>query len=142
MCVDGDTVLRRHLEENPAAQTEWDLHHKLRDDPRVTRLGRVLRETSVDELPQLLNVIRGDMSLVGPRPVVRNELSLYGASKHFYLAARPGITGPWQIGGRSTTAFADRVALDSGYVTGWSVGEDLRILLLTVPAVVSARGAY
>jgi len=142
MCANGDAVLKRHLDENPSARIEWDLTRKLRDDPRVTRLGRVLRETSVDELPQLLNVIRGDMSLVGPRPVVRNELTLYGPSKHLYLAARPGITGPWQIGGRSTTAFEDRVALDSGYVTGWSVAEDLRILLMTVPAVVGARGAY
>lgn len=142
MCVDGDAVLKRHLEENPSAQIEWDIHRKLRDDPRVTRLGRVLRETSVDELPQLLNVIRGDMSLVGPRPVVKDELSLYGPSKHLYLSARPGITGPWQIGGRSTTEFADRVAMDSGYVTGWSVAKDIRILLKTVPAVVGARGAY
>ena len=101
MCGDATEVLRRHLDRDAAARVEWHTNRKLRNDPRVTPLGRVLREYSVDELPQLLNVIRGEMSLVGPRPVVEDELSLYGAEAVTYCSARPGITGNWQVSGRS-----------------------------------------
>lgn len=142
MRVDAAEVLRRHLAQDDAARAEWAASRKLRNDPRITRLGRVLREYSVDELPQLLNVIRGDMSLVGPRPVVEDELSYYGSKAEAYFAARPGITGLWQVSGRSDTHYARRVELDAEYVRSWSHGQDMKILLRTVPAVLGARGSY
>ncbi len=141
MCVHGDRVLRQHLACNAAAQLEWEAQRKLKDDPRVTPLGRVLREYSVDELPQLLNVLKGDMSLVGPRPVVDEEIDRYGDKAVHYLAARPGITGLWQVSGRSSTSYDERVELDSQYVDGWSFWGDLLILVRTVPAVIGARGS-
>lgn len=142
MCADATEVLHRHLETDEAARVEWAATRKLRNDPRITRFGRVLREYSVDELPQLLNVIRGDMSLVGPRPVVEEELAHYGPEAEAYCSARPGITGLWQVSGRSDTGYRRRVELDAEYVRSWSLGCDLRILLLTVPAVIGARGSY
>lgn len=141
MRTDAADVLRRHLERDDAARREWNASRKLRNDPRITRFGRILREYSVDELPQLLNVIRGDMSLVGPRPVVEDELSYYGREADAYFAARPGITGLWQVSGRSDTDYARRVELDAEYVRSWSHGHDIRILLRTVPAVLGARGS-
>ena len=142
MCADADLVLREHLASNTAARAEWHLRRKLKDDPRVTPLGRVLREYSVDELPQLLNVLKGEMSLVGPRPVVAEELSYYGPAAAYYCSARPGITGLWQVTGRSDTEYDQRVELDVRYVTTWSVVSDLVILLKTIPAVLGARGSY
>lgn len=141
MVVDGDAVLERHFLNQPGAREEWERDRKLRSDPRVTRLGEVLRKTSVDELPQLLNVILGEMSLVGPRPVVAEELERYGHDAPFYLAARPGITGLWQISGRSDTTYGERVLLDRRYVSEWSLALDLSILAKTVPAVLAARGS-
>jgi exopolysaccharide production protein ExoY len=141
MVADGDRVLREHLARNPAARLEWEEQRKLQDDPRVTRLGRTLREYSVDELPQLLNVLKGEMSLVGPRPVVDDELARYGSNVGHYLAARPGITGLWQVSGRSGTSYAERVALDAHYAATWNFKGDLGILLRTVPAVIGARGS-
>lgn len=142
MCVDGDAVLERHLANDAAARLEWETTRKLQADPRVTGIGAVLREYSIDEFPQLLNVLLGDMSLVGPRPVVDRELESYGPAAVHYLAARPGITGLWQISGRSNLGYDRRVALDSRYVLNWSFWSDAAILLKTVPAVVLARGAY
>ena len=142
MEIDAAARLDAHLAEDPVAREEWTTHRKLRKDPRVTPLGQVLREYSVDELPQLLNVIRGDMSLVGPRPVVAEELVGYGAEARHYCAARPGITGLWQVSGRSDTDFAQRVELDARYVRSWSFATDVVILLRTVPAVLGARGSY
>jgi exopolysaccharide production protein ExoY len=139
---DADARLREHLATCPTARAEWATHRKLRNDPRVTPLGQVLREYSVDELPQLLNVIRGDMSLVGPRPVVAEELAGYGAEAKHYCAARPGITGLWQVSGRSDTEFTRRIELDAQYVRTWSLWTDLAILARTVPAVLGARGSY
>jgi exopolysaccharide production protein ExoY len=114
---------------------------KLLPDPRLTRVGAFIRRWSLDELPQLLNVFRGEMSLVGPRPIVEAELPLYGDLMPFYLSCAPGLSGLWQISGRSDLAFASRVILDAGYVRSWSLFADIRILVLTLPAVLSRRGA-
>ncbi|MEM1274444.1 MAG: sugar transferase [Pseudomonadota bacterium] len=142
MAIDGDRILADYLARNSEAQAEWDATRKLRCDPRVTRLGRVLREYSVDELPQIINVLRGDMSFVGPRPVVAAELDRFGPQAALYMAARPGITGLWQVSGRSDTSYAERVALDSQYVACWSLWRDFVIVLRTIPAVIGARGSY
>jgi exopolysaccharide production protein ExoY len=141
MHQDGDAILERHLASDPAARAEWEETRKLTDDPRVTPLGRVLRELSLDELPQFLNVIAGDMSLVGPRPVVADELERYGSSRRHYLSLRPGVTGLWQVSGRNETCYSRRVALDRYYASRWSPALDAAILARTVPAVVAKRGA-
>jgi len=142
MAVDSDRLLAEHLAANPVAQAEWDATRKLKNDPRVSPFGRVLREYSVDELPQVINVLRGDMSFVGPRPVVAQELERFGPQAALYLSARPGITGLWQVSGRSDTSYSERVALDSTYVAGWSLWGDFVIALRTIPAVLGARGSY
>ena len=142
MVVDAEAVLHRHLAANPAARQEWEANRKLKDDPRVTRLGRVLRKTSVDELPQLLNVLSGEMSLVGPRPIVPAEVVHYGPHIERYHAVRPGLTGMWQVSGRSDTSYPHRVALDCAYVARRSFGRDLSILIMTIPAVLSSKGSY
>jgi Undecaprenyl-phosphate galactose phosphotransferase WbaP len=143
MVTDSQARLAALLEVNPAARAEWEATRKLKDDPRVTGTGRFLRATSLDELPQLINVLRGEMSLVGPRPVVAAELAAhYGAAAEHYLAVRPGITGLWQISGRSETSYDIRVALDTRYVANLSVWTDLGILLRTPLVVLSRRGAY
>jgi exopolysaccharide production protein ExoY len=142
MVTDGDAVLQAYLAANPEARIEWEETRKLTNDPRVTALGHVLRKYSVDELPQLINVLRGEMSFVGPRPVVVDELERYGPHAQAYLSARPGITGLWQTSGRSDTSYENRVALDDRYVRDWSFGEDIRILFRTIPVVLGARGSY
>ena len=143
MVPDADAVLARHLAENPAAQLEWNAARKLTNDPRVTWIGRFLRATSLDELPQLLNVLCGDMSLVGPRPVVRTELKQFYTAEHrsAYLSVRPGLTGLWQVSGRSDVDYARRVALDTEYVRSASLGLDTQILLRTVAIVLLQKGA-
>ncbi len=141
MVVNGDEVLAQYLDEHPEARAEWEDNRKLRHDPRVTALGEVLRKYSVDELPQLFNVLLGQMSFVGPRPVVRAELKRYGAASASYLATRPGITGLWQTSGRSDTSYEARVALDDRYVSEWSAGLDAVILIKTIPVVLGARGS-
>ncbi len=143
MVVDADRRLAALLERDPAARAEWETTRKLKHDPRVTWVGRFLRATSLDELPQLINVLRGEMSLVGPRPVQASELaSFYGAAAMHYMAVRPGLTGPWQVSGRSDTSYAQRVALDVGYATNPSLWTDVKILLRTPVAVLARRGAY
>ena len=143
MVVDSQSRLAALLEADPDVRAEWEATRKLRDDPRVTRIGRFLRATSLDELPQLLNVLRGEMSLVGPRPVVAAELAAhYGTAAEHYLSVRPGITGLWQVSGRSDTSYDTRVALDTQYATNPSIWTDLRILLRTPAIVVLRRGAY
>lgn len=143
MVPNAAAVLQDLLVNNPEAAQMWATSRKLPRDPRVTRIGKFLRATSLDELPQLFNVLRGEMSLVGPRPVVQEELTdHYGVAAVCYLAVRPGITGLWQISGRSDTTYAERVALDCRYVREFSLWQDLRILLQTVPAVLVRRGAY
>ena len=132
----SDALLAAHLAANPDAAEEWRATRKLRRDPRVTRLGRLLRETSLDELPQVFNVLRGDMSCVGPRPIVFSELQSYGAVARDYFTVRPGLTGLWQVSGRSSVSYEVRVELDRHYVRNRSILFDLMILARTVPAVV------
>ena len=141
MRVDGDIVLTRFLQETPEAIAEWVASCKLTADPRVTGVGRFLRVTSLDELPQLINIIRLEMSLVGPRPIVAAELPRYGSDVSYYLSIRPGLTGLWQVSGRTGLSYEQRVSLDSFYVKNWSLLNDLRIILVTVPAVIMRRGA-
>jgi len=143
MVADADRRLAALLERDPEARREWDATRKLKNDPRVTWVGRFLRASSLDELPQLINVLRGDMSLVGPRPVQAAELAaFYGPSAQHYMTVRPGITGPWQVSGRSDTSYAQRVALDVDYVMHPSLLNDIKILLRTPIAVLARRGAY
>jgi len=143
MVTDSEARLAALLASDEAARAEWAEHRKLRRDPRVTRIGRFLRASSLDELPQLINVLKGEMSLVGPRPVQAAELAqYYGAAAEHYMLVRPGITGPWQVSGRSETSYDRRVALDVAYATQPSLIEDIRILLRTPLAVLARRGAY
>ncbi len=142
MVPDADRVLQNLLSTNREAKEEWLRDHKLRNDPRVTRLGKFLRRTSLDELPQLWNVLRGEMSLVGPRPVVPDELRRYGNKVAIFLSATPGITGLWQISGRNDTDYKRRVALDVCYVRSRSLILDVYILIKTLPAVLARSGAY
>ncbi|HWG30947.1 MAG TPA: sugar transferase [Steroidobacteraceae bacterium] len=142
MVLNADEVLLGLLESDPALRAEWIRDHKLRDDPRITRLGRFLRRTSLDELPQIWNVVRGEMSLVGPRPVVREELLRYGRNVGAYLAAKPGITGLWQVTGRNDTNYRRRVILDTYYVCNHNLLLDTYILIRTVGVVIGGSGAY
>ena len=140
MHVDSARLLQQHLADNPAAREEWETTQKLKNDPRITLVGRILRKTSLDELPQLFNILRGDMSVVGPRPVVTEEIKKYGSDAMFYLMARPGLTGPWQVSGRNDVSYEARVAYDRQYVENWSLLKDMAIIVRTVPAVIMARG--
>jgi len=142
MRPDADKVLKKLLENDPIARSEWDKDFKLKNDPRVTPLGHFLRKTSLDELPQLINVVKGEMSLVGPRPIVQAELARYGEQVGLYLQVTPGITGLWQISGRNDTTYTGRVALDAWYVQNWSLWYDIAILFKTVDVVFNRRGAY
>lgn len=142
MAPDSDALLARYLVDNPGARAEWEASQKLKHDPRITPLGRFLRATSLDELPQLINVIRGEMSLVGPRPIVSAEMVRYGNQIEAYTCARPGITGLWQVSGRSDVDYGRRVMLDSHYVRTWSLPGDVLILLRTVKVVFSQSGSY
>ena len=142
MHVDADKRLSELLARDDDARQEWNTHFKLKDDPRITTLGLFLRKSSLDELPQLINVLKGDMSLVGPRPVIEEELVLYGEYESDYLNARPGITGLWQVSGRNDLDYDERVTLDATYVRNWTHALDLRILLKTVLVVLTRRGAY
>ena len=142
MATDADKILQDHLRKNPRAYEEWQATRKLQDDPRVTIVGSVLRKLSLDELPQLLNIIRGDMSVVGPRPVVEDELELYETSAVYYLKSRPGLTGLWQVSGRNDVSYAARIAFDTHYVTNWSLINDVVIVAKTIPAVCLSRGSY
>ncbi|MDE7370180.1 MAG: undecaprenyl-phosphate galactose phosphotransferase WbaP, partial [Desulfovibrio sp.] len=142
MMWDADAMLRECLARDPSLKAEWERDHKLKDDPRITRMGHFLRKTSLDELPQLLNVALGHMSLVGPRPIVVAEVKKYGPVFDEYCRVRPGITGLWQISGRNNTTYAERVAFDHYYINNWSVWMDLWILAKTVPVVLTGYGAY
>ncbi|SIP95798.1 sugar transferase [Pseudacidovorax sp. RU35E] len=143
MVTNSEEVLRHLLETDPAARAEWEATFKLKNDPRITRFGRFIRKTSLDELPQFWNVLMGDMSLVGPRPVVRKELEqYYGLYAPLYGSVRPGITGPWQVGGRSDLSYGERVALDVSYVHTRSAFGDICLLLKTVSVFVKHKGSY
>ena len=142
MVSNSADVLEKLLREDPQAKAEWEREFKLKDDPRITPIGHLLRRTSLDELPQLWNVLRGDMSLVGPRPVVQAELAKYGDDVDYYLHVKPGMTGLWQVSGRNDVDYETRVALDAWYVRNWSLWNDLVILIKTVKVVLQKDGAY
>jgi lipopolysaccharide/colanic/teichoic acid biosynthesis glycosyltransferase len=141
MVMDADVRLEQVLARDPVARAEWEDYQKLALDPRITPVGKFIRATSLDELPQLINVWRGDMSIVGPRPIMTDQIALYGEHFGDYCSLRPGITGLWQIGGRNNCTFAERVRLDMEYARTWSMLRDVQIIILTIPAVIGRRGA-
>lgn len=142
MVVDADQRLDQLLAECPKARQQWHETRKLNPDPRITRVGKFLRKTSLDELPQFFNVLRGDMSVVGPRPIVADEIERYADRFRYYKAVKPGISGLWQVSGRSDTSYASRVEMDVRYVLGMSLKLDLSIIAKTVGVVMFGRGAY
>jgi exopolysaccharide production protein ExoY len=142
MVVNSQERLAEYLAANPAAASEWALNHKLKNDPRITGLGRFLRKSSVDELPQLFNVLVGEMSIVGPRPIVEAELEKYGHYIADYYSVRPGITGLWQVCGRNDVSYRRRVAIDVTYVRERTLLLDCKILLMTIPAILTSKGTY
>jgi len=141
MMTDAPERLRKLLESDPSAAAEWATNRKLRNDPRITAIGGILRKSSLDELPQLFNVLKGDMSIVGPRPVTDEELERYASSVNAYLSCRPGITGLWQVSGRSTTTYNKRVACDTFYARNWSMALDVKIIAVTIPALLVSDNA-
>jgi Undecaprenyl-phosphate galactose phosphotransferase WbaP len=142
MVTDACSILEKHLRMHPEARQEWEQNGKLRSDPRITRIGRYLRKYSIDELPQLLNVLKGDLSLVGPRPLPEDQVHHYRDKLDVYKSVQPGVTGIWQVSGRSHTSYEERVRFDVYYVRNWSFWLDLYILLRTVWAVINTDGAY
>jgi Undecaprenyl-phosphate galactose phosphotransferase WbaP len=142
MVINGDQLLKEALESDPAIAAEWHATQKLKNDPRVTPIGKFLRKTSLDELPQLINVLLRQMSLVGPRPIVESEVRFYGDDIAHYYNTRPGVTGLWQVSGRSNTSYTRRVQLDVWYVNNWTVWLDIAVLLKTLPAVLGRTGAH
>ncbi len=143
MVTNSQEMLQQYLAENPAAKEEWEREFKLKNDPRVTPIGKVLRRTSLDELPQIFNVLRGEMSLVGPRPVIQEELDkYYGETAKLYCTVKPGITGLWQVSGRSDTTYDERVAMDESYINNRSLLGDIVILWKTIGVVALKKGAY
>jgi exopolysaccharide production protein ExoY len=143
MHVDADERLHELLKSNPELQKQWDHSRKLKNDPRITKVGNFLRRTSLDELPQFWNVLKGDLSVVGPRPVVRDEVvKYYGAKAHKILSVRPGLTGIWQTSGRSDTTYSKRILMDEHYVDNHSFLLDLKLVLKTIPSIFFSKGAY
>ena len=142
MVVDADRVLEQYFERYPQLRKDWEKDQKLKDDPRITRVGKFLRQTSLDEMPQLWNVLRGEMSMVGPRPIVQEEVRRYGDKFKLYLQVLPGITGLWQVSGRNNITYDERVNFDTYYVRNWSVWLDIYILIRTVKVVLAGDGAY
>jgi exopolysaccharide production protein ExoY len=142
MVTDASERLQLLLDSDPDAAAEWAANRKLRDDPRITVIGEILRKSSLDELPQLFNVLMGDMSIVGPRPVTVDELERYDSSVGAYLACRPGITGLWQVSGRSSTTYDKRVACDAFYARNWSMALDIKIMIVTIPSLLVSDSAF
>jgi Undecaprenyl-phosphate galactose phosphotransferase WbaP len=142
MVSDSEERLRKLLDSDPEIRKEWAANHKLKDDPRITGIGKILRRTSFDEFPQLINILKGEMSLVGPRPVVDEEVEKYGEDFNRIFSVRPGLTGLWQVSGRSDTDYAERVSFDTYYLQSWSVWLDIWVLLKTVNVVLRGKGAY
>jgi Undecaprenyl-phosphate galactose phosphotransferase WbaP len=142
MCVDADKKLEALLKNNPDARAEWEKDFKLKDDPRITKSGAFLRKTSLDELPQIFNVLKGEMSLVGPRPIITDEVPRYGKYIEDYYMVRPGITGMWQTSGRSDIDYDERVQMDTWYVRNWNIWFDVVLLWRTFSVVLSKKGAY
>jgi Undecaprenyl-phosphate galactose phosphotransferase WbaP len=142
MVTNSQEVLQQLLENDPEARAEWDKDFKLKNDPRITRVGKFIRKTSLDELPQLFNVLKGEMSLVGPRPVIEKELERYAGDRDYYLMAKPGMTGLWQVSGRNDVDYDTRVYFDAWYVKNWSLWNDIAILFKTINVVLKRDGAY
>jgi len=142
MVPNADEILEKYLSKNPELREEWETSHKLKKDPRVTRVGKILRKFSLDELPQLINILAGEMSLVGPRPIVADEVKFYEESFRLYTQVLPGLTGLWQVSGRSDTSYRYRVSLDEYYIRHWSIWMDIYILIRTVWVVIKRSGAY
>ena len=142
MVTNSQEILEKLLAEDPVRRAEWEKDRKFKDDPRITRIGKILRNTSLDELPQLWNILKGDMSFVGPRPVTTPELEKYGKQAGFILSVKPGLSGMWQISGRSETAYEERINLDTYYIQNWSIWLDLWIITKTVWVVIRGKGAY
>ena len=142
MCVDANSRLKKLLEDDPCAKEEWDKNFKLKNDPRITKSGAFLRKTSLDELPQIFNVLKGEMSLVGPRPIIKAEMERYGDYINDYLMVKPGITGMWQVNGRNDIDYSERVLLDSWYVRNWNIWIDFVMLFKTFKVVIRKDGAY
>jgi Undecaprenyl-phosphate galactose phosphotransferase WbaP len=142
MIKNADQTLTEGIQDQPRLQSEWQHRQKLKRDPRVTPIGRILRRTSLDELPQIWNVLRGQMSLVGPRPIVENEIPKYGEQFALFTRVRPGMTGLWQVSGRNNLPYSERVRLDIYYVRNWSVWLDLHLLSRTIIPVLFGDGAY
>jgi exopolysaccharide production protein ExoY len=140
MVPNAEAKLNAYLDANPSAKAEWNATRKLKNDPRIIRFGQFMRKTSLDELPQIFNVLTGQMSVVGPRPIVQDELSLYGAGQTTYLALRPGITGLWQISGRNDISYAERVAFDMDYYRNLTFVQDLKIILGTFRVILVRTG--
>ena len=141
MVSNGDQLLADHFVKFPAARADWEADRKLRDDPRVTSVGRILRSSSLDELPQIFNVLQGSMSIVGPRPIVSAEIEKYGLAYGSYQSCRPGITGLWQVSGRSNCGYEQRVEFDDSYARNWSVLSDCWIICKTVGVVITREGS-
>jgi Undecaprenyl-phosphate galactose phosphotransferase WbaP len=142
MVMNSQAILKELLANDPAARAEYEKDFKLKNDPRVTRIGALLRKTSLDEIPQLFNVLRGEMSLVGPRPIVEDEKRYYGDKIDLYTSVKPGITGLWQVSGRSDTGYDLRVQLDNSYIKNWSLLNDIVIIFKTIHVVLTRKGAY
>lgn len=142
MCIDAKEKLEKLLDTDPEARAEWEKDFKLKNDPRITKSGAFLRKTSLDELPQIFNVLKGEMSLVGPRPIIKAEMERYGEYINDYLMVKPGITGMWQVSGRNDIDYTERVLLDSWYVRNWSIWIDLVMLFKTIAVVLFRKGAY
>ena len=142
MCINSQEMLEEILRTDPVRRAEWEKDRKFLDDPRVTKFGKFLRKTSLDELPQLFNILFGDMSLVGPRPVTEPELDKYGKYKDYVLSVVPGLTGMWQVSGRSDTGYEERISFDTYYIQNWSIWLDIWILIKTVWVVLKGKGAY
>lgn len=143
MHQDAEVRLQELLKKDAALKAEWEANYKLKNDPRITSIGGFLRKTSLDEFPQFWNVLKGDLSVVGPRPVVLDEIiKHYGEKAGKVLSIRPGLTGLWQVSGRNDTSYASRISLDEEYINNWSLGLDIKLVLKTIPAMLSSRGAY
>lgn len=141
MCIGADKKLKEYLENNEEARKEFEKTHKLQNDPRITKIGNFLRKTSLDELPQMINILRGDMSFVGPRPVVEKEVEDYGKNKEKFLSVKPGLTGYWQVNGRSNTTYEERMEMELYYVDNCSLWLDIKIFFKTFITVFKKEGA-
>ena len=141
MCIDADKKLKKYLEQNEEARKEFEENQKLKDDPRITKIGNFLRKTSLDEFPQMINILKGEMSFIGPRPVVDGEIEKYGANKNKFLSVKPGLTGYWQVNGRSNTTYAERIDMELYYVDNQSLWLDIKIFFKTFISVIKKEGA-